>query len=183
MPTWLWAGLPGVACAGPGFALPSGVGVEGGGAEFLEQAPEHGPRSPMAFTSHSVRLLGNKLEGGMGMDSASLSMLASRRLVKAASTSGWNTIRTRATLLFGRGSPDIETEGALDQTRRELEFAIATGLDVYRTERRLARQWERRLADLLDIHPDAEAELQELLNELSKPLPPPGSPADPPSTR
>ena len=71
--------------------------------------------------------------------------------------------------LFGRGQPDPATERQLDATSRLLAAAQPAALEQAQAE--LAARWAVRLADLLDGHPDAEAELRALVDEIRALLP------------
>lgn len=99
------------------------------------------------------------------MDAAALAALAGDALVTAAVTDGWEGFRHRIARLFGRGEPDALAEYRLDAAREELMAAVPAELGVRRA--RLAGQWEVRFAALLADHPDAAAELEALVSEIS----------------
>jgi hypothetical protein len=94
----------------------------------------------------------------------------------AASGAGdglWNVVRPRFAVLFGRGDAAREAVAArrLDDTAAELgslgDDDRAPVLDRHRTA------WAARLADLIDEHPAAEADLTALLAEVGERPPAP----------
>jgi hypothetical protein len=89
---------------------------------------------------------------------------AGNALVQAMVTDGWEGVRAKVARLFGRGSPDPKVEARLDATRGEL--TAADPADLEKVQAVLAGRWQTRFADLLADHPDAEAELAELVREL-----------------
>jgi hypothetical protein len=100
------------------------------------------------------------------MDSVTLAALtqaASNALVTAAVTDTWEDLRHKVARWFGRGQPDPKIERRLNVTRDQLMTAAAAELE--RVQAALAAQWETRFADLLADHPDAEAELADLVKE------------------
>jgi hypothetical protein len=90
--------------------------------------------------------------------------LAGNTLVAAAVTDAWESARRGFARLFGLGQPDAVTERRLDATRDRL--AAAPTADAERVQAELAGQWATRVADLLEEHPDAEAELLTLVEEI-----------------
>lgn len=95
---------------------------------------------------------------------AALAALAGSALVQAMVTDGWEGARQKVARLFGRGEPDPVIERRLDAARGQLAGAGAGELE--RVQAELAAQWQTRFADLLADHPDAEAELAGLVEEL-----------------
>jgi hypothetical protein len=93
-----------------------------------------------------------------------LAAMAAAALVRAMVTDGWEGVRKKVARLFGRGRPDVAIERRLDATRDQLTAATPGGLE--RVQAALAAQWETRFADLLADHPDAEADLAALVNEI-----------------
>lgn len=98
------------------------------------------------------------------MDIAALVALAGNTLVTAMVTDAWEDVRGKIARLFGRGQLDLGTERRLDATRGQLGAASSAELEQVRAI--LAAQWATRLADLLDEHPDAEADLRALVEEI-----------------
>jgi hypothetical protein len=94
-----------------------------------------------------------------------LAAMAAAALVQAMVTDGWEGVRHKVAQLFGRGQPDVAIERRLDATRDQLA-AVAPG-DVETVQAALAAQWETRFADLLADHPDAEAELAALVQQIA----------------
>ena len=95
---------------------------------------------------------------------ASLAQAASTALVTAAVTDSWEDLRHKIAHLFGRGQPDAQIERRLDATRDQL--IAAAPIEVQPVQAALTAQWQTRFADLLTDHPDAEAELDELVKEI-----------------
>src|SRR5689334_19401646 len=98
------------------------------------------------------------------MDVTVLGALAGNALVQAMVTDGWQGVRHNVARLFGRGQPDGQIERRLDATWEQLTAAAPGELE--RVQAVLAGQWETRFADLLADHPDAEADLADLVAEL-----------------
>jgi hypothetical protein len=95
---------------------------------------------------------------------AALAAMAGTALVQAMVTDGWEGIRGRVTRLFGCGEPDKAIERRLDATRQQL--AATSPAELERAQAALAAQWQTRFEDLLADHPEAEAELAALVQEL-----------------
>ena len=93
-----------------------------------------------------------------------LAAMAAAALVQAVVTDGWEGVRHKVARLFGRGQPDVAIERRLDATRDQLTAATPGEVETVRAA--LAAQWETRFTDLLADHPDAEAELAALVNEI-----------------
>jgi hypothetical protein len=103
------------------------------------------------------------------MDVATLAALAGSTLVTAAVTDAWEDVRHKVAQLFGRGEPDPGIERRLDATRDQVTTACPP--DLQRAQAALAAQWQTRFANLLANHPDAEAELAALVDELKLVVP------------
>ena len=136
--------LPDVT-AGPGLAAGRGYGVP----------------------QRSRAIVGSSDEGGGNMVVAELAVTAANALVQAVVTDGWEGVRRKVARLFGRGEQDRAIERRLDATRQQL--AAASPAEVARAQGTLAAQWQTRFEDLLADHPDVEADLAALVEEL-KPL-------------
>jgi hypothetical protein len=95
---------------------------------------------------------------------AAFAALAGTALVQAMVTDGWEGVRNRVTRLFGRGEADPAIERRLDASRAQLAAAPAGELKQVQTT--LASQWQTRFDDLLADHPDAQADLAALVDEL-----------------
>ena len=102
---------------------------------------------------------------------AALAALAGSSLVAAAMTDAWQSAREQFARLLGRGDADRTrlAEKRLDQARAELAAVASSDLDRVRTIQVAA--WTTRLADLLEEHPDAEADLRALVDEIQSALP------------
>jgi hypothetical protein len=119
-----------------------------------------------------------RLQGGWGKGAAvlaetlmALAALAGNTVVAAATTDAWEAARRGFTRLIGRGDPKQEqlAEQRLAETREQL--AGAEGQDLERARAALAERWAGRLADLLEEHPDAEADLRALVQQIQEALP------------
>lgn len=99
-----------------------------------------------------------------------LASLAGTTVVAAAVTDAWETTRQGVARLLGRGDTDRDelVKRRLDETRSQLTTATEADLQQARTV--LAAQWVTRLADLLDEHPETEAELQALVAQIQAEL-------------
>lgn len=102
---------------------------------------------------------------------AELVMTGAATVVAAMATDAWQSARTRAAALFGRGDEERRDLAAarLDRAAAEVEAADPAERDEVR--QRVAAAWQVRLVDLLDDHPEAEAELRRVIEELSGRLP------------
>lgn len=99
------------------------------------------------------------------MDVSTLTALAGNTLVTAAVTDAWEDVRHKVARLFGRGEADPKIEQKLNDTWRQLDAAKPTG-ELERVQADLARDWTVRLKDLLADYPDAEAELNALVEDI-----------------
>jgi hypothetical protein len=93
-----------------------------------------------------------------------LAAMAAAALVQAMVTDGWEGVRHKVAGIFGRGQPDPAIERRLDATRDEL--AAAPPGELATVQAALAAQWQTRFADLLADHPDAEADLAALVQQI-----------------
>jgi hypothetical protein len=102
-----------------------------------------------------------------------LAALAGNTVVAAATTDAWEAARRGFARLLGRGDPDRTqmAEQRLAETREQLTGSV--GMDLEPARAALAERWAGRLADLLEEHPDAEAELRALVDEIQAALPAP----------
>jgi len=100
-----------------------------------------------------------------------LAALAGNTVVAAAMTDAWEAARRGFARLLGRGDPGrtMVAERRLAETREQLMGAEGKDLDQARAV--LAERWAGRLADLLEEHPDAEADLRTLVQEIQAALP------------
>lgn len=84
-------------------------------------------------------------------------------LVTAMVTDGWETVKAGFARVLGRGDAG---RSAVAAQRLERSQEVVAGLSGAELERAMAEQqavWEARLADLLEEHPDAATELEELV--------------------
>ncbi len=100
-----------------------------------------------------------------------LAALAGNTVVAAATTDAWEAARRGFARLLGRGDPDRTqmAEQRLAETREQLTGA--EGKDLEQARAALAERWAGRLADLLEEHPDAEADLRALVQQIQAALP------------
>jgi hypothetical protein len=92
-----------------------------------------------------------------------LASLAGQMVVEAATADEWETAQRRYAQLLGRGDTEQIrlAERRLEDTREQLISVAGTDAGLIRTA--LAIRWAGRLADLLEENPDAEADLQSLV--------------------
>jgi len=93
-----------------------------------------------------------------------LAQSGANTLVGAVATQTWSTARTGFLHLFHRGGRHELAERRLDDTSGDIERASDAERGRVRAE--LATAWQTRLRDLLEEHPEAVAELRELLRTL-----------------
>jgi hypothetical protein len=100
-----------------------------------------------------------------------LAALAGNTVVAAATTDAWEATRKGFARLLGRSDPDRTkmAERRLAETLDQLTGAQGAKLEQVRAA--LAQQWAARLADLLEEHPDAEADLRALVQQIQAQLP------------
>lgn len=100
-----------------------------------------------------------------------LAVLAGNTVVAAATTDAWEAARRGFARLLGRGDPDrtLIAERRLAETREQLTGPEGQGLEQARAA--LAERWAGRLADLLEEHPDSEADLRTLVQQIHAALP------------
>jgi hypothetical protein len=98
---------------------------------------------------------------------AALAALAGNTVVAAAATDTWEAARRGFARLLGSGDPEREQLAGqrLAETREQV-----TGADE-QARAALAQRWAGRLADLLEEHPDAEADLRALVQQIREALP------------
>src|SRR5208337_4007296 len=117
-----------------------------------------------------------------------LAMQAGHMVVDVAAGDEWETAQRGYAQLLGHGDVTQTrlAEQRLQQTRKQL--IGAAGTDVGLIRKALAVGWANWLADLLEEHPDAEADLQALVQEIRAVLPtgtpsalPTGTPSAPPT--
>ena len=104
-------------------------------------------------------------------DILALASLAGNTVVAAATTDAWEAARRGFARLLGRGDPKQEhlAERRLAETREQLTGA--EGADLEQARAALAERWAGRLADLLEEHSDAEADLRALVQQIQAALP------------
>lgn len=102
-----------------------------------------------------------------------LAVLAGNTVVAAATTDAWEAARRGFARLLGRGDPARTqmAEQRLAETREQLTGA--EGKDLEQARAALAERWAGRLADLLEEHPDVEADLRGVVQEIRAALPAP----------
>jgi hypothetical protein len=100
---------------------------------------------------------------------SALAAMAAAALVQAMVADGWEGVRHKIARLFGRGQPDPQIERRLDASRNQLTTASPGEQEGLQAA--LASQWQTRFADLLADHPDSEAELAALVDEIRASLP------------
>jgi hypothetical protein len=95
-----------------------------------------------------------------------LAALAGRMVVEAAATDQWETVQPGYDRLLGRGDTEQTrlTERRLQETREQLSGTSGMDLGLVRTA--LAIRWTGRLTDLLEEHPDAEADMRALVQRI-----------------
>ena len=100
-----------------------------------------------------------------------LAALAGNTVVVAATTDAWETARGKFARLLGRGDPkQIQPLlRQLEETRHQLTGPA--GADLERARAALTKRWAGQVADLLEEHPGAEAELRALVEEIETALP------------
>ena len=100
-----------------------------------------------------------------------LAALAGNTVVVAATTDAWEAAMRGFARLLGRGEPDRTklTEQRLEETREQLIGPVGGNLEQARSA--LAERWAGRLADLLEEHPDTEADLRALVQQIQEALP------------
>jgi len=109
-----------------------------------------------------------------------LAMQAGHTLVDVAAGDEWETAQRGYAQMLGRGDAKQTrlAEQRLRTTRKQL--IGAAGSDVGLIRKALAIGWANWLADLLEEHPDAEADLQALVQEIPS-VPAAGTPSAPPA--
>ncbi|MEU6255175.1 hypothetical protein [Streptomyces sp. NPDC047043] len=101
----------------------------------------------------------------MSDPAAALALSAATTLVNTMATSGWEATKALFVRLFRR-------QGDGDEQAAELERGaarVAAAGDADRARQSLVGSWQYQLQTLLEDHPDAEAELLEILAQLQSP--------------
>jgi hypothetical protein len=116
------------------------------------------------WRSSGIRAIVGQEHKGLFMVVAELAAMAGAALVQAMVTDGWEGVRHRVARLFGRGEPDPAIGRRLDASREQL--AGVSPAELGSAQANLAAQWQTRFEDLLADHPDAQAELVALVEEM-----------------
>jgi hypothetical protein len=100
-----------------------------------------------------------------------LAALAGNTVVAAATTDAWEAARRGFAQLLGRGDPDRTkvAERRLAETRQQLIAGV--GQDLEQVRAALVKRWAGRLTDLLEEHPDVEADLRALVQQIQAAAP------------
>jgi hypothetical protein len=107
----------------------------------------------------------------MAAELVQLAQLAAQTVVAAASTDAWAKAKEGFVRLLGRGDPVRAgvAERRLEKTQADLAALPPADLDSARAA--MVRQWETRLADLLEEDPGAAGSLRELVSQIREQLP------------
>ena len=92
-------------------------------------------------------------------------------LVEAIATDTWQAARTGFAGLFGRDGDSRRSAIAAQLDEDAATVARAGGTEVDQVRQELLPVWQRRLVQLLEQHPEAEAELRELVTTVNEGLP------------
>ncbi len=84
-------------------------------------------------------------------------------VVSAMATDAWSVVRIRTARLLGRGEEEREAAAAERLNCARDELAVLSGAELAQVRTRQEAAWSTRLADLLEEHPDTEAELRALV--------------------
>ena len=119
-----------------------------------------------------VEWLVNGREGNeVPLELLALAALAGQTVVAAAATDAWESTKRGFAQLFGRGDQGRAelAERRLEDTRNQLE--AVPGPELEQARRQLEAAWKTRLVDLLEEHPDAADDLQDLIDHIRAQLP------------
>ena len=125
-----------------------------------------------------VRLLGFRADTrgeerrmALAEELLSLASLAGQTVVAAAVTDAWGTAKQGFARLLGRSDPQRAglAERRLELTREQLTGTPPAELEQVQTQ--LESIWRTRLLDLLEEHPDTEADLRALVEQIQSQLP------------
>jgi len=100
-----------------------------------------------------------------------LAALAGNTVVAAATTDAWEAARRSFARLLGQGDPDRTAVAERRLGEAHDQLTGVTGADLEQVRMALAARWTGRLADLLEEHPDAEADLRTLIKQVQAGLP------------
>ncbi|MFJ4095071.1 hypothetical protein ACIPYS_26080 [Kitasatospora sp. NPDC089913] len=92
-------------------------------------------------------------------------------VVSSAATDIWQGTRGRVARLFGRGDDRDEQRVSVQLDRIPLELAQAAEPQQERVRVSLENRWTEKLAELLEEHPDLEADLRSLVEEVRAAVP------------
>lgn len=99
----------------------------------------------------------------MSIELAGLAAAGASTLVAAVATDAWGAIRAGFARLFGRGDPARTELIGRRLDRIEQELANRSEPDLVAARQQAQTQWQARLADLLEEHPDAAEQLRTLI--------------------
>jgi len=103
---------------------------------------------------------------------AALAMAGATTLVGAMATDAWQWARSAFGRLLGQGDEQTRevAQRRLDRASAEVEAAGLADRDGVRA--RLAGAWQVRLADMLEERPEVGVELEQVIDDLRRRLPP-----------
>lgn len=95
-----------------------------------------------------------------------LAALAGQTVARVASTDAWEDAKNRIAHVFACGNTETmhRAEGRLEKTRTQLRAAISPDREQLTTL--LAVEWQVRLTDLLEDHPEVEQDLRTLVDRI-----------------
>lgn len=108
---------------------------------------------------------------------AALALVGATTFTESMAGQAWQSTRDTLARILGRGSEEREQRALarLDETAAEVVRACeadgSDGADEAAVLARVAGQWETRLQDFLDEHPEARGELEALVSQARAALP------------
>lgn len=103
-----------------------------------------------------------------------LAMVAASTIVAAMATSAWDVTRARAARIFRRGDDAAADDRSVADIEARLERSasrIATAGEPEEVRRAQIVRWREDFEDLVNEHPDAEAELRSLVEATARLVP------------
>ncbi|MEN3539807.1 hypothetical protein AAH991_32185 [Microbispora sp. ZYX-F-249] len=100
---------------------------------------------------------------------AALAASGGAALAEAMATDAWQAARNGMARLFGRQGS--QRQAAIEAQLDGNVVLVERASDPARARRRLMSLWEEELVQLLDEHPEAEADLRELITHIHDALP------------
>ncbi|MGW3664809.1 hypothetical protein [Streptomyces sp. NPDC005141] len=102
---------------------------------------------------------------------AALALVGATTFTESMAGQAWQSTRDMLARILGRGSEEREQRALARLDETAAEVVRADGAEEAAVLARVAGQWETRLQDFLDEHPEARGDLEALVSQARAALP------------